>query len=341
LEVAYVGNHADYLSNYNNSINSLNLLPIGSLFATTDALGNNTNFAWSPTFMSGLNANNYRVMQNYQSIKVINHKMYSNYNSLQVSYNKQAGKFTFMSNFTWSKALGIRGENGATAGDPTNFKNLYGTLPNNRPLIFNVAYVYELPNLAKSNKLMKGIVNNWQLSGVTQMQSGTNIQAAITNNLNFGAYFPSGSTFKGYTFADGTTGMNNTNSLGTPDISLMPRVICNPTANLKNHQYMNGACFAPPAAGTQGNYIMPDMLGPAFWNSDLSAFKNFAWSESRKLQLRFSAYNFLNHPLNSFLGGDPGLNLTWDQSGVLNPKFGYTTQKLGHRIVQVAVKFYF
>ena len=45
-------------------------------------------------------------------MKIINHKMYSNYNSLQVTWNKQSGPFTFMTNYTFSKALGIRGENG-------------------------------------------------------------------------------------------------------------------------------------------------------------------------------------------------------------------------------------
>ena len=345
LEVAYVGNKADYLSNYNNNIGSLNLLPIGSLFAPQTTNGTATNFAWTPGFFSTVNANLYRPILDYGTVKVIGHQMYSNYNSLQVSYNKQAGHFTFMSNFTWSKALGIRGENGAVTGDPTSFDHLYGTLPNNRPLIFNVAYVWELPNFAKSNKFMKGLINDWQISGITQMQSGPDIQASMVSNLNFQSYYKPGSTYMGYTFPnDGITftAMSNTNSLGTPDIGLMPKVICNPTSGLKAHQYINGACFAPPAPGQQGDYVFPAMLGPAFFNSDLSAFKNFTWSETRKLQFRFSAYNFLNHPLESFTGkSDPAFNLQWKTDGTLPAGFGYATTKYGHRIVQLAVKFYF
>lgn len=342
LEVAYVGNKADYLSNYNNNIGSINLLPVGALFADKTTNGTPTNFAWTPGFFNNVNANLYRPILDYGTVKVIGHKMYSNYNSLQVSYNKQAGHFTFMTNFTWSKSLGIRGENGATTGDPTTLDHLYGTLPNNRPYIFNAAYVYELPNFAKSNKLLIGLANHWQISGITQIQSGTDIQASISSNLNFQTYYKAGSTYKGYTFPDGTTSMSNTNSLGTPDIGLMPRVICNPTSNLKEHQYINGACFAPPAPGQQGDYVFPYMHGPAFFNSDLSMFKNFTWSENRKIQFRFSAYNFLNHPLWSFTGNsDPAFNLQWNQSGVLNPGFGYATTKYGHRIVQLALKFYF
>ena len=80
---------------------------------------------------------------------------------------------------------------------------------------------------------------------------------------------------------------------------------------------------------------------PGFWNSDLSLFKNFTWgnSENRKLQFRFSGYNFLNHPNRTFISGDSGLNLTFNNSGVLNPNFGYARNTIGHRILQGMIKF--
>jgi hypothetical protein len=71
-------------------------------------------------------------------------------------------------------------------------------------------------------------------------------------------------------------------------------------------------------------------------------FKNFNFNESKKLQLRFSAYNFLNHPITSFVNGDPNLNLNFDASGKqTNERFGFADYKVGHRIIQLAVKFYF
>jgi hypothetical protein len=74
---------------------------------------------------------------------------------------------------------------------------------------------------------------------------------------------------------------------------------------------------------------------------DLSVFKNFSVGESRKLQFRFSGYNFLNHPVYSF-GNDSNLNLTFGPDGTVNnPNFGTTTNKIGRRIIQLAVKFYF
>ena len=66
-------------------------------------------------------------------------------------------------------------------------------------------------------------------------------------------------------------------------------------------------------------------------------------SESRRLQFRVSAYNFLNHPLNSFIdSGASNLTLNLGPNGRnQNKDFGITTDKYGHRTIQLAVKFYF
>jgi hypothetical protein len=137
---------------------------------------------------------------------------------------------------------------------------------------------------------------------------------------------------------------------GTPDIPLQPLVTCNPTANLGPHQYINPSCYAlPTQPGQNGPTVGPEVFGPAFFNSDLSLFKNFKISESKKLQFRFSAYNFLNHPLDSFRSGSSNVTMNFTQGvpGVLstiqqsNSNFGTTTERQGHRIIQLALKFYF
>jgi hypothetical protein len=129
---------------------------------------------------------------------------------------------------------------------------------------------------------------------------------------------------------------------GTPDISVQPVITCDPRHGLTSNQYINGSCFGLPSPGHNGSFIFPYLRGPAYINHDLSMFKNFSFSESRKLQFRFSAYNFLNHPIDSFLPGDPNLNLNFNGAGQMtNTRFGYADSKVGHRIIQLAVKFYF
>ncbi|PYT84496.1 MAG: carboxypeptidase regulatory-like domain-containing protein [Acidobacteria bacterium] len=362
LEVAYVGSKSDYLSNYNNNFDQINDLTLGSLFkdygwlpncypagqptdgGACSASGANTGYNTAQTntarpLYSGpcVAANNC-----LGTLKIIDHKMYSNYNALQVTWNKQSGGLTYLANYTFGKALGIRGENGAAAGDPTNLRSNYGTLPNNRTHIFNLAYVYEFPTRHNSNGFVKGAVNGWEVSGIAQYQSGADLQAAVTSNFNYTGFIPAGTTFMGETITSAIQA-NSSNVLGTPDITLMPTLTCDPRQGLKQNQYINAACFSPFATpGKQGNYIFPTLTTPGFFNTDISLFKNFTFgqSESKKLQFRFSGYNFLNHPNRTFINGDQGLNLTFNSSGALaNPNFGYATNTIGHRIIQGMIKF--
>ena len=185
------------------------------------------------------------------------------------------------------------------------------------------------------NKLAGGFLNGWQISGITQVQSGANLTGNRGENfgLNLNSYKIPGTTFN----------VSNTSLLGTPNIQLQPLVTCDPTANLAAHQYINGNCFAiPTQIGQNGPTTLPVVYGPAFFNTDLGLFKNFPIKERMKLQFRANGYNFINHPLWSF-AGNTNLTLGFNgTTGQLNaPTFGYTTQKQGHRVVQLAVKFIF
>jgi len=107
----------------------------------------------------------------------------------------------------------------------------------------------------------------------------------------------------------------------------------------------NPSCFSAPSAGQNGTWVYPYIKGQAYWNHDLSVFKNFSLGGEKRLQLRFSAYNFLNHPIPY---PDDSVNLTADfLNGKLDtaerPDFGKlpTDRKFGRRIVQLGVRFSF
>ncbi|HKV61350.1 MAG TPA: carboxypeptidase-like regulatory domain-containing protein [Candidatus Acidoferrum sp.] len=370
LEVAYVGSKSDYLSNWNNNFDQINDLGPTSMFTATacsstplSESSGNTVCGWlpacDPTLTNGSGNScdhpdsnhtsgygNDQIQKarplSYGTVKIIDHKMYSNYNSLQVTWNKQSGPLTFLTNYTFGKALGIRGEGGSATGDPTVLRNNYGTLPNNRTHIFNIAYVYEFPKVAKGNAFVKQFANGWQISGIGQYQTGADLQASVTSNFNYSAFIPAGTTFMGKTLAVPIQA-SASNVLGTSDLTLMPVLTCDPRSGLKAHQYINAACFSTTAMpGQQGAYIFPTLTGPGFFNTDVSVFKNFTFgpSETKKLQFRFSGYNFLNHPNRTFLNGDQNLNLTFNNAGTLtNPNFGYATNTIGHRIIQAMVRF--
>src|ERR1019366_6038335 len=177
-----------------------------------------------------------------------------------------------------------------------------------------------------------GLVNGWQLSGITQFESGPNLSGF--QGENFGMNL-NGATIPGTSFV-----ISNASLLGTPNIQLNPMLTCNPASGLGPHQYINPNCFSfPNVLGQNGPSVMPAIYGPPFFNSDLGMFKNFNISESKKLQFRFNAYNFLNHPLWSFNGGN--LNLGFDSvTGKVNSYesngqslWGTVTEKQGHRVV--------
>ena len=322
LELAYVGNQTKYL--YENVFHNINAVPYGTLLKVPNA--------------TQADYNQYRPNQYYQDLNIGSNDAYANYNAFQVGFNRQRSRSTYMINYTFSKAMGINAGSGLSGGTGGTANNLdinqnYGPLSFDRRHLFNAAYSVELPNPIHNNKLLGGVVNGWQISGITQFQSGVNLQFQ-NGSVNFNLNVPAG------TLPDGQS-LTNRTVAGTESVTLMPVLTCNPNNGLREHQYINASCFGLPSPGTNGAYIMPEMFGPAFFNSDLSLFKNFAFSENRRLQFRFTGYNFINHPLWSF-GHDNNLNLAFGPDGkVNNTNFGIATNKVGRRMISMAVKFYF
>jgi hypothetical protein len=233
--------------------------------------------------------------------------------------------------------------------------------------LFNAAYSVDLGNRVHSNALVNGVANGWQLSGITQLESGANItdSGSYTSNTDYNVAFTceataaetaagikclqSAAIIPGSNTAVNPTGIaiGNQSILGTNGQQLNPLVICNPRGGGGAHQYVNGNCFAAPTVpGQSGPSLLPAVYGPAYFDSDLAVFKNFTIKEAMKLQLRAQAYNFLNHPLWSFPTGN-NLTLQFEQDPVTqaitqgNQNFGTTTQKQGARIIEFGAKFYF
>jgi hypothetical protein len=286
----------------------------------------------------------------YHQINYVTHGAKSNYNALQVSWNRQKGAFIWGANYTWSKALGVMGYE----PDQTNYKNNYGPLPTDRSQIFNITYSWEEGRLFHGNRLVGGVLNGWEISGISGVQSGSNLQAIYNTNFGFGGTVPS-------IDPNGGKPLNNTGLLGTPDINLQPLLTCDPGSGLhssgNNHRFINTSCFAVPdtAASTiqNGPFWWPYLHGPAYMSNDLSVYKNLfqGESKSRSLQLRLSAFNFLNHALVAFNPSNTNysLNMALNSTGngsnfsdfLQYPTFGATNYSSGRRIVELGAKYTF
>lgn len=325
LEVAYVGNQSSDQINTNPSQGTnINAIPYGALFSVAN-----------PTNSGSQNA--LRPYQIYGDLTIVGHNVYQNFNALQMTWIRSKGRYSINANYTYGKTMGIV-DSGQL--DQFNLNNNYGVAAQNRKQVFNSAYSIELGSFTK-NKLGGGFINGWQLSGILQWQSGPNLTANEANG-QWNMVLPSGVNAPGY-LASNNVGISNASVLGTTDMQLNPLVTCNPSSSLGSHQFVNGSCYTMPGLvrGQNGPTMGPVVYGPAFFNADLGLFKNFQMGESRKLQLRFNAYNFLNHPLWSF-PSNSDLTLNFNAQGQnQNALFGIADQKQGHRIVQAAIKFYF
>lgn len=345
FEVAYIGNRSEDLSSGGNggSLGSggggfatynINLIPVGAMLSSKNGgVDPNT-----------LNTANFYPIQGYSDLNVTTNNGRANYNALQATWARTRGHYTLDLNYTYSKAEGVVNDGSGRAVDIFDINKSIGVLPNSRKHLFNAVYSVDLPTSHSINKYAGGFVNGWQVSGILQLQSGPNLTAY--QNQNFGMSYVGTAANNGVAVVPGTTfALNDKSLLGTTEIQLNPIVTCNPTSGLKAHQYINGDCFAAPSqVGQNGPFVLPAIYGPMYFNWDMALFKNFAITESQKLQFRFNFYNWLNHPLWSFNGNNLGLTFQQDSTGAFsqsNSTFGYTTQKQGHRIIEMGVKYYF
>jgi len=271
--IAGNGSNASYLAN-------INKIPVGGLFGPDPKTGVTYLCTGTPsaTCVQGgppsSALQDYRPYANYQTLDVDTHGSYANYNALVLSWQKQAGRITFLTNYAWSKTLGIRdgqtnnGNGNGNVIDTFKIANNYGVLAYDHTNIFNAGYVFTIPGLTHQNALLRGIVNGWQLSGITHYESGAPIQPNTAGDLN--VVWPSGVS---NVIIPG--GVGNQQILGTDSETLVPMLTCDPRKGLKSGQYFNPTCFAVPSRGSNGDVIWPYIKGPGNFNSDLALYKDF------------------------------------------------------------------
>jgi hypothetical protein len=336
-EVSYVGSKTRdmEIGSSNNKLNDANILAAGVLFTPDPVTG-------VIPCVRGVSCNNpntsdYFKYTSYSDVYVMTHGSHSTYNSLQATWTRAVKPVVVVANYTFGKVLGTfdgisgNGQDNSGTVDGTDINKNYGVESYDHTHIFNLAYSLDVPKLTHNRGLGQAL-NGWTLSGWTGVQSGTPLES---NAAGFNVQYPSG--------------ISNQSYLGTNAINLMPNLTCDPRKNLKSGTYFNTACFSAPSPGTNGTEMWPFIHGPSVINSDMSLFKTFQLSESKRIQFRLQAYNFLNHPNSAFTvqnSGDLQLNFG-TSAGQLSPTNTntYTTGKpeftVGNRLVELAVKFYF
>jgi hypothetical protein len=235
----------------------------------------------------------------FRVINTLSDIAYSNYNSLQVSAQRSAANVTLRVSYTFSKSLDeASGAGGFYRGPPEDSRNLrrdYGRSDFDIRHRFIVTYAWRIPAPTRLPSWLHAFASNWQLNGITTVQSG--------GPLNITLPFDNSGTGE---FRD------------RPNLVGDAHVVFNPTG-----PYLNPAAFAQPLPGTYGNLGRNTFSGPGVNDFDMSFVKSQQISRDWWLRLRAEFFNIWNHPnfANPSTTFGSGFRLTSTPDS-FNPYFG-------------------
>ena len=261
----------------------------------------------------------------------------SNYDALQISVKKRLSHGLLINaSYTWSHALdegsGLSEGLFYNGNNPLDPGTGYGNSGFDRTHVFTISYLYQIPDLAKSNNFLKQAVNGWGISGITVAESGLPYSVYDFSGTIASQYFGAGDDFitnpllaipngtVNSVQKQGTTGVNAGNPVldasafgiivNQPGTNGVP--LCGPTTDEPNNP--NAACdFSETGFSNTGRNTF---RGPFQVRFDFGLFKTFKLNE--RFALRFDAqfFNIFNH--SSF--DAPSNNIS------MNPCFGPNTQ---------------
>lgn len=209
-------------------------------------------------------------------------------------------------NYTWSHCIGlapitllnpgaayIHGGYGIDIPGANDRNADVGDCVADRRQIANLTLVYQTPKY--TNRFARILATGWTVGETIQARSGSPF-TVVTGTL-----------------PDPATGDGGNSSTQRPN-QILPNVYATNqgascgAAGAFCEQWLNPAAFAPPAPGTYGNLGAYNLIGPAFWQWDMSVSRQFRTFEGQNFQIRFEGFNITN----SFRPGNPG---TTESSG--------------------------
>jgi len=209
------------------------------------------------------------------------------YNGLQVTLRRQFhGGFSMSGNYTWGKSIddaasvGGQGNNVPQNSFDLKAERALSTFDVRNKLIIN--HTYEFPFGEQRHFLNRGgfaarIIGDWQISGVTSIQSGSPQTAQVAGNQSNNN-------------GSGAFASERADATGLP-VSL-------PRPQRGTEGWFNTTAFALPPSGQLGTAGRDTIIGPGTVNFNMSLGRFFTFSREKNLRARFSinANNIFNHP---------------------------------------------
>ena len=276
----------------------------------------------------GVNLDALRPYKGYNSIRETDNVANSIYHSLQLSANK---RFSHGVLFGVSYTLSQSKDDGSAQRDiiPNTYDahNMWGNSFFDVRHVLVINYMYELPFFHEGNSWKHRLIGGWQISGITQFQTGTTCTVMRNNDY-------AGVGVDGNLDSCGGAGqfwvMNG--DPATPH-QFAYNGASDPAQWFATKNSDGSPIFTAPAPGTfmsQQN-VRNAIHNPGFQNWNVGLFKKFSINERTGFQFRAEAFNAFNHPNWSGANFDP-----------LSSSFGKVTSKTGDvRNLQLSLRFYF
>ncbi|MFZ0481153.1 MAG: carboxypeptidase regulatory-like domain-containing protein [Terriglobales bacterium] len=239
----------------------------------------------------------------------------SAYNSLQTMLEKRFSHgLQFQAAYTFSKSLDWASSFEETL-NPFDFKKSRALSLFNSKQRFVINYVWDIP-VPKYAGVKGKVLDNWQLSGITQFQSGfpIRLQTQDDDELIGSLFF----------FGTAAPQVNGPLQIQDPKISV-------PQSNGQFvHYYLNPNQFSDPPLGTFATTPRSICCGPGENQWDVTLMKKVSITEARYFEFRTDIFNLFNRT--EFVNPDGNFS---------DSTFGQVQEVLPPRLVQFALKFYF
>jgi hypothetical protein len=214
------------------------------------------------------NVNSLRRYQGFGSINMHYSDAYSDYHALQVYLAKRRGNLNYTVSYTLgsSKSVGnARGDDGVDSIDEDLFdlSGNYGPASNDRRHILVLTYQYSFPFFAKSGGVLKTLFGGWEISGITNYQTG----APETPDASVEPF-----------------GTRRADYLGGP---VQPE---NPGFD----SWLNRDAFAPAPQDRKGNAPLGILRLPGFKRSNVALRKRTTLAKDVRLTFQLDAFNVFN-----------------------------------------------
>ena len=234
----------------------------------------------------GVNINAIRPYKGFGSIRETDNVANSMYDALQIAWNRRfSNTLQFGVSYTLSKSMDNGSNQRDVVPDTYNTSMLWGPSEFDARHIVIINYLYQLPLFRKQSGFAAKALGGWQISGITQFQTGLPCSVAAANDyagVGLDSNFGCGVNGQ-YWVVNG-----NPKVIGTFGPSGQWFATTNPDGS---------AIFTAPAPGTFNTQRVRDLIyQPGYQNWNMGLFKTIPVNERLRFQFRAEAYNVWNHP---------------------------------------------